>query len=120
MALLLVSLLSCPSLAAGSATLATPPGPLAAAARSEVARLARSAAPVPREAQTVQPKKKGWIARHPKLFGALLGFGAGCVVGASQVGGSADHFFNALDEFACPVVGGMGAGAGALLGSLAK
>ena len=59
-----------------------------------------------------------WIQRHPKLFGALVGFGIGCPVGAAQVGGSQDDFFNALDEFACPFLGGVGAGAGALIGGL--
>ncbi len=71
--------------------------------------------------QTPPPaKEKGWVARHPKLFGAFVGFGAGCAVGASQVGGSQDNFFNALDEFACPGVGAIGAAAGALAGSLIK
>jgi hypothetical protein len=63
---------------------------------------------------------EGWVARHPRLTGALIGFGVGCVAGASQVGGSTDTFFNALDEFACPVVGGIGAGAGFAIGSLFK
>jgi hypothetical protein len=58
-----------------------------------------------------------WIRRHPRLFGALVGFGVGCPVGAAQVGGSQDDFFNALDEFACPVLGGIGAAAGAIIGS---
>src|SRR4029450_7550958 len=70
-----------------------------------------------------QPSSQGsgkqngnWIARHPALFGALARFAAGCPLGASQVGGSEDTFFNALDEFARPVVGGIGAAAGALIG----
>lgn len=63
-----------------------------------------------------QQRNGNWIRRHPSLFGALVGFGGGCALGASQVGGSEDHFFNALDEFACPVVGGMGAGIGAFAG----
>lgn len=62
------------------------------------------------------PRRSGWIARHPALFGALVGFGAGCAWGVSQVGGSDDNFYNALDEFACPGVGGLGAGAGATIG----
>src|SRR6266508_3122710 len=116
-ALLLVGLLSCPVLAAdpalaipeGSASshspAASPPGVLTASAAREVDRLVRSTALEPRKAQPFQQpnKRKGWIARHPRLFGALIGFGVGCVVGSSQVGGSDDNFFNALDEFACPV-----------------
>jgi hypothetical protein len=66
------------------------------------------------------PKEKRWVARHPKLFGAFVGFGVGCAVGASQVGGSQDNFFNALDEFACPAVGAIGAAAGVLVASLVK
>jgi hypothetical protein len=133
-ALLLVSLLNCPALAADSArvisqgsaqrqsALAPPSGALTASAAREVSRLVRSMPPEPPKAQPIlpQPKAKGWIARHPKLFGALVGFGAGCIVGASQVGGSKDDFFNALDEFACPAVGGIGAGAGAFVASLVK
>lgn len=105
----------------------TPPAagrqPVAASAAREVSRLVRALPPEPRPAQPSQPppaKKSGWIARHPKLFGGLVGFGAGCAVGASRVGGSADTFFNALDEGACPVVGGIGAAAGALVGALIK
>jgi hypothetical protein len=119
---LLVSLLSGTASAADPVTHASPPTVIAASAAREVSRLARAAAPEPRTAQQTQraPKHTGWIARHPKLFGALVGFGAGCVVGVSQVGGSRDTFFNALDEFACPVVGGIGAGAGALVGAVVK
>jgi len=108
--------------ALGRAAVASPSGVLTASAAREVSRLVRSTAPEPRTAQPTQPqsKNKGWIARHPKLFGALVGFGVGCVAGASRVGGSEDNFFNTLDELACPVVGGIGAGAGALVASLVK
>lgn len=97
--------------------------PVAASAAREVTRLVRA---LPRDARPAQPnppqpaKKAGWIARHPALFGALVGFGAGCAIGASRVGGSADTFVNALDERACPVVGGIGAASGALVGALIK
>ncbi len=131
---LLVGLLSCPASAADSSRMLSegPPlahssgasqkGAVAASAAREITRLVRSTAPEPRKSQPTQPpvKGKGWIARHPKLFGALVGFGAGCIGAASQVGGSEDTFFNTLDEFACPVVGGIGAAAGALIGSLLK
>jgi len=72
---------------------------------------------VPTWTQTApQEPKKSWIGRHPLLFGALVGLGVGCVAGAAQVGGSEDTVANALDEFACPVVGGIGAGIGTLAG----
>jgi hypothetical protein len=121
-ALLIVGLLSGPASAADPAILAPPSGVLTASAAREVSRLVRSTAPEPRTAQPIQPQptRKGWIARHPKLFGALVGFGVGCTAGASRVGGSDDNFFNTLDELACPVVGGIGAGAGALVASLVK
>jgi hypothetical protein len=118
-ALVVVGLLTAPP---APPTVVRVPVGLSAAASREVSRLVRS---LPRETprskpSATQPKEKGWIARHPRLFGALAGFGAGCAVGASQVGGSQDNFFNALDEAACPVVGGIGAAAGALVGSLVK
>ena len=132
-ALLLVGLLGCQVFAADAdqamsgrrarvSAVASPSGVLTASAAREVSRLVRSMAPELRAAQPSQqqPRSKGWLARHPQLFGALVGFGAGCIVGASQVGGSEDTFANALDEFACPVVGGIGAGAGALIALLVK
>lgn len=97
-------------------------GPLAASVAREAARLARSTSAAPSMTQVTQPRRNagGWIARHPKVFGALVGFGVGCAIGASGVGGSTDNFFNALDEFACPVVGGIGAGAGAVVAAAVK
>ena len=120
--LLFVSWLGCAGLAAQSLTPPSLPGPLAASASHEVSRLVRSMPSEPRRAQSIQqqPAKRGWVARHPKLTGALVGFGVGCAVGASRVGGSTDNFFNALDELACPVVGGIGAAAGAFVGALVK
>lgn len=128
--LLLVALLAHPALAADSAhvtpdgsvptrsAVASSPGALTLSVAHEASHLARVTASAPTTTQPApqQTKKKGWIGRHPVLFGALVGFGAGCVLGASRVGGSQDTFFNALDEFACPVVGGMGAGAGSVIG----
>jgi hypothetical protein len=98
-------------------------GPVALAAARALERLVRSSpsTPVatPTQSQTPAPGAKqngNWIARHPALFGSLVGFAIGCPLGASQVGGSKDTFFNALDEFACPVIGGIGAAGGALIG----
>ncbi len=130
----LIGLLSGPVLAADAghgvpreselrpSPVASLPAVLSNSAAREVRRLARLEFWKPRKVQPTQqqPANKGWIARHPRLLGALVGFGIGCAAGASQVGGSQDSFFNALDEFACPVVGGIGAGAGALVGSLFK
>lgn len=119
---LIVSVLGASAGAAGQSAATQPSSRIAATAAREIDRLVRSAQPVAQPSnQPQQPsQRKGWIARHPKLFGGLIGFGAGCAVGASRVGGSTDNFFNALDEFACPAVGGIGAAAGVLIGSLIK
>jgi hypothetical protein len=102
-------------------------GPTAGTAHGAIARsVARHASRLPTKAAlrsaemrfAQQAGRGSWIQRHPALFGAIVGFAAGCTLGASQVGGSRDHFFNALDEFACPAIGGMGAGAGAVVGWL--
>jgi hypothetical protein len=98
---------------AAFATARPAPGPITARVLEAGRRLAISPPADARQAAPTRPR--GWVARHPKLLGALVGFGAGCVIGAASVGGSTDTFANALDEFACPVVGGIGAGAGALV-----
>ena len=132
--LLLCTLLGCPVITADSTPVrlegsaprqsatASPPGMIKAGAAREVSRLVQAMASEPRKAQSdpQQAKNKRWIARHPRLFGALVGFATGCVAGSSQVGGSEDNFLNTLDELACPVVGGIGAGVGALVGSLIR
>jgi branched-subunit amino acid ABC-type transport system permease component len=119
--LLLIGVLTGPMHAVESAPPVTP-GPIAASASREAERFGRAMRSEPRRTPVAQPApaRKGWIARHPALFGALVGFGAGCAVGGARVGGSEDNFFNALDEFACPVVGGIGAGAGAIVGALVR
>jgi hypothetical protein len=119
--LLIVVLLSGPAAAVDSSA-PTYAAPIATAASREVARLVRSSAPALRlvQPQNAQTASRGWIARHPRLFGALVGFGAGCAIGAAKVGGSSDTFFNTLDELACPVVGGIGATAGLIVGMLSK
>jgi hypothetical protein len=97
-------------------------GPLSEAAALEVDRVVR-VVPATRTAVRSVPssEKRGWVGRHGALLGSLVGFGVGCAAGASRVGGSQDTFINALDESACPVVGGIGAGIGAIVGwSLSK
>lgn len=61
-----------------------------------------------------------WISRHPVLFGALVGAGAGTVSSAVQEnelfcsGGDEDCFFHGPSRFA--VGAGIGAGIGAAVG----
>ena len=84
--MLMVGLLSGPAAAADSSAL-TDAAPIAKAASREIARLVRSSAPAPRlvQPQNTQTANRGWIARHPRLVGALIGFGAGCAIGAAKV-----------------------------------
>jgi len=92
--------------------------PLASTGKRIVEQMTRSS---PREttlpaAASQHSAQAPWIQRHGTLAGALAGAATGCAIGAAGVGGSTDNFFNALDEFACPVVAAIGAAAGALLG----
>jgi hypothetical protein len=64
------------------------------------------------------PQKRNWIRRHPALFGALVGFGGGFLIGYlpgdDAVFDDSDASFNGL------VVGGVGALAGAIVGEVTK
>jgi hypothetical protein len=85
-----------------------PPGPLLVAALREVRResinasMSRQAAP--------PPQQKGWIGRHPVLFGALVGAGVGAVLSTSIEG--------CWESDICPIELALGAGAGAGAGAL--
>ena len=98
--------------------------PLAAAAAREVARLAAFAARSgPLEQAATASRSRGWIARHPALFGALVGAGAGAVASVTMEnelfcsGGDEDCFFHGGSRSA--VGAGIGAGVGALVGLIA-
>lgn len=80
---------------------------------------------VRREGSLVQqpgPGDRGWIARHPTLFGALVGAGAGAVSAVTMEnelfcsGGDEDCFFHG--DRRVLVGAGFGAGIGALVGLL--
>ncbi len=60
-------------------------------------------------------ESRGWIRRHPTLFGTLLGFGAGFAIGISQ--GDGDDF---SAEGLGLLYGGVGAGIGALIANIAS
>jgi hypothetical protein len=93
-------------------------GWLERAADREVSRLARlrSVADSTRRArQQTGRQERGWIGRHPALFGVLAGFGGGSLIGYVP-GDDA-----VLDDFTAGfnglVVGGIGAGTGAAIGA---
>ena len=109
-----------PSVAARAPALAEA-GPLAAAAAREVQHLARVAAA--RHAQGVeQPRAEGrnWISRHPVLFGAMVGAGAGAVAAGTME----NELFCSGGDDDCVIGGegralagaGIGAGIGAVVG----
>ena len=68
-------------------------------------------------------RKRSWISRHPALFGALVGAGAGAVASGTMEnelfcgGGDEDCLFHGGSRV--PVGAGIGAGMGALFGWIA-
>ena len=64
-----------------------------------------------------QPRQKqGWIGRHPVLFGTLIGFGGGFLIG--YLPGDDGVFDDFTAEFNGLVLGGVGAGVGAVSGAI--
>lgn len=62
------------------------------------------------------PRRRGWIRRHPVLFGALVGFGGGFLIG--YLAGDDGVFYDFTAEFNGVLLGGIGAGAGAVVGGV--
>jgi hypothetical protein len=95
---------------------------LGTAGAREGARLARDFRARPQETGAQSRKTKTWISRHPALFGALIGAGAGAVASGTMEnelfcsGGDEDCFFHGGSRLL--VGAGMGAGIGALVGWL--
>jgi len=96
-------------------------GPLAAAAAREVAQLAAaSAARDARGVEAARVEGRNWIARHPVLFSALVGAGAGAVAAGTME----NELFCSGGDDDCLIGGegralagaGIGAGIGALVG----
>jgi hypothetical protein len=67
-------------------------------------------------AQASTPRRRGWIARHPVFFGALVGFGTGFLIG--YLPGDDGVFNDFTAGFNGWVTGGIGAGAGAAVGAM--
>ncbi len=61
-------------------------------------------------------RKRGWIARHPALFGALVGFGGGFLIGYASGEDGIIYDYSALGNGV--ILGGVGAGAGAAVGAI--
>lgn len=60
-------------------------------------------------------QQQGWVRRHPKLFGALVGFGGGFLIGF--IPGDDAVFDDFTAEFNGLVIGGVGALAGTVVGA---
>jgi hypothetical protein len=84
------------------------------AARAELVP-SRASSP-PRVFQQQASHQEGFVRRHPKLFGTLVGFGGGFLVGFLP--GDDGVFDDYVAEFNGLVVGGIGAGVGAIVGGL--
>jgi len=95
-----------------------------AATSLELARLnfspasADSALPRVQQPGVQQPgqRKRSWIGRHPALFGTLVGFGAGFLIGyLPGDDGVIDDFTAEANGL---ILAGVGAGTGALVGAI--
>jgi hypothetical protein len=62
-------------------------------------------------------RKRSWVARHPALFGTLVGFGTGFLIGYAA--GDDGVFYDYTAGVNGLVLGGIGAGAGAAAGAVA-
>lgn len=94
-------------------------GWLGRAADREGSRLARLKAvtdSAPHSRQQAGQRKRGWIGRHPVLFGTLVGFGVGFLIG--YLPGDDAVFDDFTAEFNGWVMGGVGAGTGAVVGAV--
>jgi hypothetical protein len=97
------------------------PGRLQAAVEQDLARrtLTTNSFAEPTSAgsrQASQQQHRSWIGRHPVVFGALVGFGSGFLIG--YLPGDDGVFDDFTASFGGWVVGGIGAGVGALIGAL--
>lgn len=61
-----------------------------------------------------EEKHKGWIKRHPVLFGTIVGFSSGFLIG--YAGGDDGILYDFTAGATGIILGGMGAGGGAFVG----
>lgn len=92
---------------------------LAAVAR-EIVLLTLSDSLVERTSVKVQQQpaqeEPSWIGRHPTLFGTIVGFGGGFLVGYLSGDDGVFYDFTAFESGL--ILGGIGAGTGALVGTI--
>ena len=67
-------------------------------------------------ARQASSRRRSWVARHPVLFGTLVGFGAGFAIGI--MGGDDGVLDDYNAEFSGLVLGGIGVGIGATAGAV--
>ncbi len=85
------------------------------AARQRASRVFAKSVFQPPQQQGAE-RKRGWIARHPALFGALVGFGGGYLIGyKSGDDGIIDDMTAGANGL---ILGGIGAGVGAAVGAI--
>lgn len=96
-------------------------GPLMSAVKRDAGRLATRPQPSQTSVDAKAGGQRSWIGRHPALFGALVGAGAGVVAAGTMenelfcsTGSDEDCVFYTGSRFA--VGAGIGAGVGALVG----
>lgn len=106
--------------AVSSRTLSEAGGQLLAAGLRQGSRLATGGPSALQETPRGKPRR--WISRHPALFGALVGAGAGAIASGTMEnelfcsGGDEDCFFHGGSRLL--VGAGMGAAVGVLVGWL--
>ncbi len=95
-------------------TRVTGPGSLRAAAIREARRAGQ--APQPRTFQSTserRPESGSWIRRHPALFGAVVGAGAGAIIAVSNT----NELFCTGNDEDCLAYGASGVAFGAAVGA---
>ena len=96
------------------------PGWFEAAVGREIPHLKLSAAFADSVSLAVQqpgPRKRNWIGRHPVLFGTLVGFDGGFLIGYLPSPGGFPSGNDISREGDGLILGGVGAGIGALVGA---
>lgn len=93
--------------------LLAPSGGFAETLREAVDRESARLAALPAVVLQQQPRERSWRGRHPVLFGALVGLGAGIGVQAVVIPGESG---GEPHSAYLPMFGGMGAGIGSLVG----